>query len=383
MIGLVHVDVNLTNACNLACAHCHSASGKALPNELTTAELLDVVGQLHDMGGVSITFAGGEPFMRPDIVDILSAACRRDGWSVGVVTNGLFMTGAMVEQLASRCPGLVVNVSMDGSSPHTFSLLRAQPGASHAARDALFRRVVSGIRRAVGAGMTVSVNTTITRTTAHDLRSTYTYAVDELGARSVVAIKFFPAGYGLQHLQDFDFPWAEWKMYFAELTRSKLAGDLPAMQLSVPSPWEFYLPLIDASIDLPAAEEAWHYRSALREPRYRRMRSVGDVAGTAELCLDGDGTVYPSILMVGDRRVSCGNVRSQPVAELWTESPVLQQIRGLELADLHGGCRDCPMAALCGGGSRARALVDSGAVDGADAWCPIVQVAPQHEWTAA
>ena len=80
MLALTHVDFNLTNACNLACAHCHSASGKALPDELTTPELLRIVHEMHAMGVLSVAFAGGEPFMRPDLLDVLAEACSLDGW---------------------------------------------------------------------------------------------------------------------------------------------------------------------------------------------------------------------------------------------------------------------------------------------------------------
>jgi radical SAM protein with 4Fe4S-binding SPASM domain len=372
MIDLVHVDFNLTNACNLACAHCHSSSGTALDHELTTDEIVDVVRQLHARGVLSVAFAGGEPFMRPDLITILEEACRLDGWRVSVITNGLFFSDRMVESLKDRCPAVGINVSIDGSAPDTFAVLRAQPRSTPAARAALFRRVTEGVRKATSAGLQVSVNTTMTRATIHDLVPTYRLAVEELGAAAQVAIKFFPAGYGREHLEQFEFPWRVWAAEFQQLTRLKIEGSIPHMQLSVPSAWEFYLPLIEGNIDLAEAETAWSYRGPLREEQYRRNRSLGDVAGVAELCISGDGLVYPSVLMAGDERVQCGSVRDQTVDEIWNTAGNLIGLRSLEIRDL-ANCASCDMAALCGGGSRSRALADHGNIAADDTSCPLIR----------
>jgi radical SAM protein with 4Fe4S-binding SPASM domain len=372
VLALTHVDFNLTNACNLACAHCHSASGKALPEELTTAEIVSVVRDLHAMGVLSVAFAGGEPFMRPDLLEILEAACALDGWRVSVITNGLFFSERTLEEIVARCPDLGINVSVDGSNPDTFGDLRAQPNASPAARGAMFRRVTTAVRRVADAGLNVSVNTTMTRATMSDLVPTYRLAVDVLGAQSLVAIKFFPAGYGRQHLERYDFPWPVWSAAFAELTRQRLAGDLMRMQLSVPSAWEFYLPLVEARIDVVEAERAWRYRSPLRETSYARDRDIGDVAGFSELCIGGDGQVYPSVLMVGDDRMACGSIRELPLPELWRRSATLHRLRSLQVRDIEGACRGCDLASICGGGSRSRSIADFGRIHAPDGHCPLV-----------
>ncbi|WP_328431811.1 radical SAM/SPASM domain-containing protein [Streptomyces sp. NBC_00453] len=371
MAGLVHVDFNLTNACNLACTHCHSASGKALPEELTTDEIIDVVHQLHAAGTLSIAFAGGEPFMRRDLLTILGEACRLDGWRVSVITNGLFFSDGVVARLADECPNLGINVSVDGATPDTFSELRTQPNATPAARAALFRRVTGGVSKAAAAGLRVSVNTTMTRATMHDLRATYRLAVEELGADALVAIKFFPAGFGRRHLERYDFPASVWSREFQALTRDKLAGALPRMQLSLPSAWEFYLPLIEGGFDLAEAERAWNNRSPLREPAYGRSRSIGDVAGVHELCVSGDGSVYPSILMVGEKDMLCGSLRHQSLEQLRQSAAPLRRLRELRLAEVGGGCSSCDLAGLCGGGSRSRALAEHGSVTASDDACPL------------
>ncbi|HCE66084.1 MAG TPA: mycofactocin radical SAM maturase, partial [Geobacter sp.] len=62
----VNLTWEVTLACNLRCSHCLSSSGEKACNELTTAEALDLVEQLHTAGVFQVNFGGGEPFIRPD-----------------------------------------------------------------------------------------------------------------------------------------------------------------------------------------------------------------------------------------------------------------------------------------------------------------------------
>jgi 2-iminoacetate synthase ThiH len=50
----------LTLACDLACRHCGSRAGRARPDELTTAEAVDLVRQMHELGIQEVALIGGE-----------------------------------------------------------------------------------------------------------------------------------------------------------------------------------------------------------------------------------------------------------------------------------------------------------------------------------
>lgn len=372
-IGPTHVDFNVTNGCNLACTHCHSSSGAKLPAELSTAEITGVLDELHALGVMRIAIAGGEPFIRRDILDILEHACRLPGWRVAVITNGLFFrTREQVARLAERCPGLSVNVSLDGSTARGFHVLRRQARRPDQDPGPMFDQISAGIRALVDAGMTTAVNVTLSRPTIHDWIPTYRFAAQELGASAVVGIKFFPGGYGKTFRDMLELPFDQWSAEFARVTQAKIDGELPGMQVSVPAPWEFYLPLLEAGIDVHDAERAWGYRAPLREDAYSSVFSMGDTAGTAELSIAGDGTVYPSVLFSGMTGVACGNIRDQSLAQIWAASPVFASMRTLELTDLAADCHACAFSTVCGGGSRARAFADTGQLNGIDGSCPLV-----------
>ena len=83
--GRVHRDlrVSLTDRCNLRCTYCMPADfNNWLPNDelLTTNELMTVLQVAVDSGITEVRLTGGEPLLRPDIVEIVKqiSACLDD-----------------------------------------------------------------------------------------------------------------------------------------------------------------------------------------------------------------------------------------------------------------------------------------------------------------
>ena len=63
----------ITLACDLACRHCGSRAGRDRPDELTTAEALDLVDQMARLGVKEVTLIGGEAYLRDDWLDLVRA----------------------------------------------------------------------------------------------------------------------------------------------------------------------------------------------------------------------------------------------------------------------------------------------------------------------
>ena len=59
----ITVTWEITAACNIACVHCLSSSGRRRPRELTTQQSLALVDELAEMQVFQIHFGGGEPFI--------------------------------------------------------------------------------------------------------------------------------------------------------------------------------------------------------------------------------------------------------------------------------------------------------------------------------
>ncbi|MGH1554001.1 radical SAM protein [Streptomyces sp. L7] len=81
----------LTYACNLACTHCLSSSGRRDPRELSTAEAKAVIDELEAMQVFYVNIGGGEPTVRADFWELLDYATAHH---VGVKfsTNGVRIT---------------------------------------------------------------------------------------------------------------------------------------------------------------------------------------------------------------------------------------------------------------------------------------------------
>ncbi len=88
---------------------------------------------------------------------------------------------------------------------------------------------------------------------------------------------------------------------------------------------------------------------------------VGDLPRTRRGVTDGNGLVFVShtgeVYPSGFLPLRAGNVRAQPLADLYREAPLFRRLR--DPAQLGGKCGVCEFRKVCGG-SRARAYAVTG-----------------------
>lgn len=112
----------LTYACNLACVHCLSSSGRRDPRELSTQECMALIDEFKRMQIFYVNIGGGEPTVRPDFWELVDYAV--DNY-VGVKfsTNGFRITKERAERLAST-DYLDVQISLDGATAEVNDAVR-------------------------------------------------------------------------------------------------------------------------------------------------------------------------------------------------------------------------------------------------------------------
>jgi mycofactocin radical SAM maturase len=112
----------LTYACNLACVHCLSSSGRRDPRELSTEECRRVVDELQAMQVFYVNIGGGEPTVRRDFWELLEYATAHD---VGVKfsTNGSRITPERARVLTAN-DYVDVQISLDGASAEVNDAVR-------------------------------------------------------------------------------------------------------------------------------------------------------------------------------------------------------------------------------------------------------------------
>src|SRR3954465_587807 len=112
----------LTYACNLACVHCLSSSGRRDPRELTTAECKQVIDELERMQVFYVNIGGGEPTVRKDFWELVEYATAHH---VGVKfsTNGSRIDADRASWI--RASDYVdVQISLDGATPEVNDRVR-------------------------------------------------------------------------------------------------------------------------------------------------------------------------------------------------------------------------------------------------------------------
>jgi mycofactocin radical SAM maturase len=133
----------LTYACNLACVHCLSSSGRRDPRELSTAECKAVIDELERMQVFYVNIGGGEPTVRADFWELVDYATAH---KVGVKfsTNGVKIDAAVAARLAAS-DYVDVQISLDGATAEVNDAVRGEGSFAMAVaalghlRDAGFR----------------------------------------------------------------------------------------------------------------------------------------------------------------------------------------------------------------------------------------------------
>lgn len=157
--GRVHRDlrVSLTDRCSLRCTYCMPFNfDKWLPTEtlLTATELIKVIEIAVSQGVTEVRLTGGEPLLRPDIVEIVSRINALDSApELSMTTNGVALA-KFAAQLADA--GLRrINISLDTLDWERFKRLTF--------RDR-YDDVIEGILAARKAGLApIKINTVLMR----------------------------------------------------------------------------------------------------------------------------------------------------------------------------------------------------------------------------
>ena len=166
--------------CNQKCLHCYAANQplSAVP-EMDTDQWLAVIEKCRSIGIPQLTFTGGEPTLRQDLVKLVQAA----QWFVTRLnTNGRMLTSALCKDL--RAASLdAVQITFYSADEAVHNELVGVDG---------YTDTVNGIKNALAAGLNVSLNTPLCSLNK-DYRATVEFACD-LGIRYLTCSGLIPAG---------------------------------------------------------------------------------------------------------------------------------------------------------------------------------------------
>ena len=169
--------------CNQKCLLCYAGDEKlSKVNELSTNEWYKIIDKCKEANIPALTFTGGEPTLRDDLVDLVAYS----SWFVTRLnTNGIRLSSDLCESL--------YKANLDSVQVTLYSFDEAihnkMVGGNH------FKDTVNGIKNAVKAGLDVSINTPLCSINA-DYLSTLKFA-HELGVTYFSSSGLIPTGYAV------------------------------------------------------------------------------------------------------------------------------------------------------------------------------------------
>lgn len=330
---LEYVYFYLTAMCNLACRHCWISpvtrgNGQA-ERALDLRLLRSVVEQAKPMGLIGVKLTGGEPLIHPKIVEILDYLKSRD-LAVQIETNGTACSRETAEAIA-RLDSPSVAVSLDGDDAETHEWMRGKAGC--------FAETLRGIMNLVDQGIRPQIIMSVVNRNKGRMAAMVKLA-ESLGAHSVKFNVVQPMGRGEGlHEKCETIPIRE-LVAIGKWVETELA---PATQLSV-----FF--------DHPLA-----FRPMSRMfgecgdgcTRCKILNIIGVLSdGSYALC--GVGESVPEL--------GFGNVVEDRLEDVWSENPVILDLREGLPDRIEGICGECVMRFLCLGACVAQNYYRSGSL---------------------
>ena len=321
------VSWNTTNACNLYCAHCYRDAGCKAEDELSTAEAKKLIGEIARADFKIMIFSGGEPLLRPDIVELVAYA-RSQGLRPVFGTNGTLLTEKLAGELKSA-GAMGMGISLDSLSKDKHDKLRGMAGAWEAA--------VRGMHSCRAAGLPFQIHTTVMDWNKDELTKITDFAVAE-GAAAHHFFFLVPTGRG-REIEDRSLRAKDYEDVIAKII---------AKQKEVP-------------IELKPTCAPQFIRIAAQQGVKMRFRK-GCLAGTSYCIISPKGKVQPCAYL----NMEIGDVRRTPFDEIWQHSPVLEKLRTQEYS---GKCGACKFRLSCGGCRARAAFYHDGDYMAEEPWC--------------
>ena len=314
----------LTYACNLACLHCLSSSGRRDPRELSTEECKAVIDELQRMQVFYVNIGGGEPTVRSDFWELVDYATAHQ---VGVKfsTNGVRIDASVAARLAAS-DYVDVQVSLDGATAEVNDAVRGA-GSYDMALRALGHLRDAGFRDA-------KISVVCTRQNLGQLDA-FKALADSFGA-TLRLTRLRPSGRGADVWDDLH--------------------PLPHQQK------ELYDWLVAHGDDVLTGDSFFHLSAFGSSLPGLNLCGAGRV-----VCLiDPVGDVYACPFAIHDEFLA-GNVRSPGgFASVWRDSELFASLRAPQSG---GACSSCEFYDSCQGGCMAAKFFTGLPLDGPDPEC--------------
>lgn len=289
-----HLDI--TWRCNERCVHCYlDHHGK---DEMSTAEIKDVIRQLEECGTFFLSISGGEPLLRRDCFEILEYA-RKLRFNVKLKTNAVMIAAkeaARLKQLGIE----QVQISIYSNRPEIHDAITKLPGS--------LRRSLEAIRHLKAEGVKVSITNVLMKQNAASGKAVQQLA-KEIGVEFFIDPTITPMLNGDRSILSLGIS----KKELDEVFRTEeFVGNVG----------EFCAPASTVDDNV--------------------LDGYSCSAGHTLAYISPSGDVFPCVQFP----MPCGNLREKTFREIWWRSEALTELRSIRVRDLPT-CSQCGHASYC------------------------------------
>ena len=314
LVGLVTAletaSIEITQNCNLKCKHCYQGEHVAVQSMMSLNDARLIASKLGELGVIAVVLTGGEPFLHPDLTEIVKAF---NEWNIRVVvfTNGQIVQEEIIRKLSTM--NVLIRISLEGHNEETNDFIR---GAGTFRKAIEFSNICKQNNVAIG----------------------YSFTVNNQNE------KYF---YDMLKLAD--------EMFADEIEMSEILNinqhvDVSALLLSEKQSKDFRINTLEG-FSLSKA-----FRKGMGLYRHKNGSEYICSAGTTNIFIDIRGNIYPCNLFADNSKYCAGNIFNEDMLEIWRKSKVFIELRNLKKDDIEG-CANCPANENCKGGCRARAVL--------------------------
>lgn len=303
-----------TSICNLRCAHCYNASGKAKPDELSYKQTLKITKRLIEHKVNAVNFGGGECPLKPGFFKVCKIL-KDAGIKLSLTTNGTTYKTVL--------PNLHlfddIGVSIDFANESKHDKFRGIPGS--------YKKAIKAIKEFVKVGADVEIVTCVSKlnSSEKELKKLYNLS-KKLGVHYWRINRYRPAG------------------------RGKTNDSLKLTPNDLKRVYTFFANISKSNI--------------IPDPLFNILGKNGTECpcGKTSLRIQPNGEVSPSVFL----GLSGGNILNNPLSTI-LNSEIFKQVRNRDLTGTK--CEFCIFKSKCKGGCAEAAYLEYGNFNMPDPLC--------------
>lgn len=305
---LSNLQIELTSHCNEDCRHCYLPIHRNRQN-LPSAVLLKVLDEYAAMGGLSVTFSGGEPMLHPDLPMFLRHARGLD-LSITLLSNACLLTEPLLNTLKDVNISLI-QISVYSMNPDEHDRITRSKG-THA-------KTLRAIDMLVKADIPLQISCPVMRTNFQSYRDVLQWA---------------------RHLRV--------KAYtdFIMMARADGSTDNLDERLNINETEQLLRSIVDYDMEYRMMLDEWAEKIEQSLPSQCAAEKEVCGVGIGMICLSASAIYYPCSSWQG---MPVGNATQQTLHEVWKKSPQLEKLRNIRWSSFPQclTCSDFDFCTMC------------------------------------